>query len=92
MVVAVDSFGNLITNFSNKEVEPLAEASKLWLELGKKKPSIRGLVSSYSSVEEGKFLALGGSSGFVEVSVRNGNASVKAGLKEGDPITLLFRN
>jgi S-adenosylmethionine hydrolase len=90
-VLLIDRFGNLITNFSCAEIKPLANSSRVWFELPNVQETIRGLSDSYSSVPLGRFLAIEGSSGFVEISVREGNAAVKSGLEEGAGITLHFR-
>ncbi len=90
-VLTIDRFGNLITNFKTEEIAPLANKSKLWIELRGRAETIRGISDSYSSVAPGKILAIEGSSGFIEISLRDGNAANKTGLKTGDPITLHFR-
>ncbi len=90
-VLCVDGFGNLITNFETKDVEQFSKAAKLWIELGEPPITIRGLASSYSSVEKGKLLAIGGSVGFLEISVRDGSAAKQSHLSSGSRITLYFR-
>ncbi|OVE78235.1 hypothetical protein BVX98_00765 [bacterium F11] len=90
-VIAVDGFGNAISNVKTKDVIPYAENAKVWIEFDKKIPAIRGLVTSYESVEIGKLMAIGGSAGFVELSVREGSAAQQTGFKEGDKIVFQFR-
>jgi S-adenosylmethionine hydrolase len=89
-VLVVDGYGNLITNLRSDEIAPLASRSKLWFDLPPH-PSVRGLASSYAAVEEGRLLAIEGSSGFVEIAVRNGSAAAATGLKAGDAIVANFR-
>jgi S-adenosylmethionine hydrolase len=90
-IIAVDTFGNLVTNLRSDEVAPLAAKSKLWFELGSYPATIRGLSDTYTSVESGKLLAVEGSAGFVEISVREGNASALTRLSPGDEISVHFR-
>jgi len=90
-VLAIDNFGNLITNINAAEAAELAENSKVWLHWGDQTKTIRGLSSAYSQVEVGQLLAIGGSSGFIEISVRNGDAAQTTKINVGDPITLDFK-
>lgn len=90
-ILAIDGFGNLITNFQVDEVVPLAKSSKVWMKFGDSPVTIRGFAETYVSVEKGKFLAIGGSAGFLEICVRDGNAAKKTGLRERDKISLHFR-
>ncbi len=90
-VIAVDGFGNLVTNLRSDDVAPLAAKSKLWFELGAYPGTLRGLSDTYASVETGKLLAVQGSAGFVEISVRDGNAAELTHLGPGDEISLNFR-
>jgi len=90
-ILVIDSFGNLITNFLSEEVQDMASHSTIWIELSNGHAPLRGLASAYSSVEPEKLLAISGSSGFVEISLREGSAAKKTGLKEGDKIALQFR-
>jgi len=90
-ILAIDSFGNLITNLKTDELAEVQTSSKVWIDVGEKQPPIRGLVSAYSDVEKGKLLAIGGSSGFVELSVREGNASKQIGIHQGDKVIFTFK-
>lgn len=90
-VLVTDVYGNLITNFETSQIEPLSERSKVWFELNGASQTVRGLAESYSAVEKGKLLAIGGSSGFIEIAVRDGSAARLTGLKAGDKIKLHFR-
>lgn len=90
-VLAVDGFGNMITNIRMDEIRPIAENAKIWLEFGEKKNTIRGIKETYADVGRGDYVALGGSSGFLEIAVRDGNAQNKCGMEPGDPVALYFR-
>ncbi len=72
-VIHVDAFGNLTTN-----LRPPAQEMEVELE----GLNLGPLRASYSEVEPGKPLALVGSSGLIEVAVREGSAaeSLRAGV------------
>ncbi|RME79985.1 MAG: hypothetical protein D6775_17210 [Caldilineae bacterium] len=77
-IVYVDHFGNLISNI------PLAwfEESTEWVfEIGG--VEIAGLRPAYGFVAPGELVVLGGSTGLVEVAVRNGSAAERLRLGVG---------
>ncbi len=73
-VVFIDRFGNLVTNLKAKDIN----AKRFYLK-GIEFP----LVKTYSDVKIGEPLALIGSFGTLELSVRNGNASELLGIDKG---------
>lgn len=71
-VIAVDRFGNLITNIERNLVQAWAGDGGMRIEAG---PNlIDGMGRIYSDVGEGVALALWGSTGFLELSVNRGRA------------------
>ncbi len=76
-VIAVDRFGNLVTN--------LVTGSAATVEIG---PHLLPLRHSYYSAEPGDLVALTGSSGLVEIAVRNGDAAARLGMGRGTPVIL----
>jgi len=52
---------------------------------------IAGICRTYAEVKPGEMLALVGSSGHLEIAVREGNAAQKLGLHLGDPVVLRLR-
>lgn len=66
-IIHVDGFGNLITNIKEEDLPQ----KTLTINIGKK--TIPGLSSSYA--EEEKLLAIINSNGYLEISVKEGNAS-----------------
>ncbi|MBV9850722.1 MAG: SAM-dependent chlorinase/fluorinase [Armatimonadetes bacterium] len=83
-VVYVDVFGNVFTDVT----EDIAETwGGIEVEIGGGR-HIPGNAASYSDVPEGQPLALFGSSGHLEIAVRNGNASRQLGLHVGDTVRL----
>ncbi len=84
-VVAIDRFGNLITNLEEKRLQQFAPArdlSGLCIDIGGH--VIRGLSFAYQSVSPGELLALIGSRGFLEISVNEGNAGRFCRTEKGD--------
>jgi hypothetical protein len=76
-VIYVDHFGNLITDIRSIDIQ-----GEVAIEVGGTR--IYG-VSRYYEEAEG-FMAVGGSSGYLEVSLKNGNAADSLGVITGDPV------
>lgn len=89
-VVHVDRFGNCITNLSAEELEHNRKGRGVKLYVGS--TILRQLAHTYGSVAEGEPLALIGSSGLLEIGVRNGNASELLSIEPGQPVRLLFES
>lgn len=74
-VLAIDHFGNVITNLRTRERGAVEVP-------GYRLP----LVSTYGDVSTDSVAALVGSSGFIELAVRNGRGASRLGLKPGDRV------
>ncbi|WP_202319221.1 SAM hydrolase/SAM-dependent halogenase family protein [Archaeoglobus neptunius] len=74
-VAFVDRFGNIVTNLRAEDVK-----AKAFYFGGVKFPVVR----TYSEVDPGEPLALIGSFGTLELSVREGNASDLVGIRKGN--------
>ena len=76
-VIAVDRFGNLITNLVAMNGGTVDVAS-------------RSLVvrRAYAEVARGQLTAVVGSLGFVEIAVRDGSAATELGVERGAPVLL----
>lgn len=83
VVIAVDRFGNLITNIEGAAAPANATVTLESTRLG---PIRR----TYADVEEDTALALTGSSGFLEIAVRNGSAAKK--FRAGKGAVVFVRN
>ncbi len=83
-ILHVDNFGNLITNVEERHLS----INQFVIKLGK--IMIDGLSHSYSDVPSGKSLAIIGSSGFLEIAVREGNAAQQFALTTGDSLEVIF--
>jgi S-adenosylmethionine hydrolase len=77
IVIAIDRFGNVVTNL-------IARAGGT-VELDSRTIVIR---RTYDDVAIGEIVALVGSSGLLEISVREGSAARALGVKRGDPVVL----
>jgi len=83
-VVAVDHFGNLITNLD----EGLLKTGRTVevCVMGKSLPLRR----TFADAERGEWLALVGSFGTVELAVREGHAASVLGVRPGTPVELMM--
>jgi S-adenosylmethionine hydrolase len=77
-ILLFDRFGNAVTSARGSEVVGCLRATLA----GRSVP----VGATYASVAPGEALALVGSSGRVELAVRNGNARAQLGLRPGDPV------
>jgi S-adenosylmethionine hydrolase len=80
-VLHIDRFGNLITNFQIHDTD-------LRLRVIASETEIAGLSHTFSDVVPGQLLAYLGSSGYLEIAVREGSAAARLGLDIGDPIRI----
>lgn len=78
-VIAIDHFGNAITNIRRDFLEAASVFSV-------SDRMLKGLRLTYASVPEGEALALIGSFGFLEFSVRNGSFARSFDVKIGAPV------
>ena len=77
MVLTIDRFGNLITNLMSRRGGTIELA-------GRSLP----LVRTYADVAAGELVALVGSSGLIEIAVRDGSAAEALGSRRGDEVLL----
>ena len=82
-VIYTDHFGNLITSLDST----LIDTGKQWMVRAGACSNIP-LVTTYSNVPDQQLLAYTGSSGMIEIAIRNGSAAERLGLKEGYPVKL----
>lgn len=79
-VVHVDAFGNLLTSFRRGD---LPKHFRVWVSGAEVKNAPH---ASYHAVAPGKLLAILGSAGLLEISVRDGSAAKATGAKVGDQV------
>ena len=82
-VIAVDHFGNAITNITQQYLT----AKSIFTVADR---MVKGLKLTYASVIEGEPLALIGSFGFLEFSIRNGNFARVFGVKAGSAVEAIM--
>lgn len=88
MVLAVDRFGNCITNISRAAFETYADERSAKCYAGT--TILHGLSRTYADAPAGEPVALFGSSDLLEVAVRDGHAASLLSLSRGDSVTLVF--
>ncbi len=76
-ILAIDRFGNIVTNFHAIEYPAFSV-----LTIGRAK--IRQLVNNYAEAPAGTLVAIEGSSGFLEISIREDSAAAKVKCRVGD--------
>jgi S-adenosylmethionine hydrolase len=84
-VLHIDRFGNAITNVPVGSVEETLRGREVVVTVGRRRIPY---LSHYSQVRTGRLLALGGSSGFVEISVNRGSAARRLALKVGSGVVV----
>jgi len=83
----IDVFGNLISNISEACLSEFSEVQSFSIRIGNR--VINGLKKAYCEAKKGEVMALIGSGGFLEVSVREGSARKKLGVERGDKINVI---
>jgi S-adenosyl-L-methionine hydrolase (adenosine-forming) len=87
VVLRVDSFGNLITNFRPEDLPASAvENGAVQFQIGSQ--TVSRLVDTFANGSPGELFAYIGSNGFVEFAVNRGNASKTLGAGRGVPVVL----
>jgi S-adenosylmethionine hydrolase len=82
----IDVFGNLISNIDEEQLFHFVKNHSFEIKIGKR--TIRGLKKGYWEGKRNEPIALIGSGGFLEISVREGNARKMLEVKMGDPIQI----
>ena len=88
-VIAVDRFGNLVTNVSREDVANFSGGAEVIVEIGG--TVIAGLSRSYLQAGRGHPLAIMNSWDHLEVAVSEGDARAKLGMGRGQPVTVRRR-
>lgn len=78
VVITLDRFGNAVTNL-------MARRGGVLVVAGRRLP----LARAYGDVDTGSLVALVGSSGLVEIALRDGSAAAHLGLARGSVVVLL---
>jgi S-adenosyl-L-methionine hydrolase (adenosine-forming) len=87
VILKVDSFGNLITNFRTEDLSPESvEKGEIRLQVGSH--PVTRMVSVFANGNVGEAVAYIGSSGYVEIAVNKGSAAKTLGIGRGAPVLL----
>jgi S-adenosyl-L-methionine hydrolase (adenosine-forming) len=82
-VIHIDHFGNATTNIARESLRSIA---RLTVRVARKR--VGRFKRTYFDAAPGSPLALFGSSGLVEIAVRDGSAAKQLGLRVGDPVVI----
>jgi len=85
-ILKVDRFGNVITNFRLSEFPWLA-TNPFVFTVGFEQ--VATLASHYEQCAYGEFFAMVGSSGYIEIVLREAHAARKLGVEAGAPVDLM---
>ncbi|HEV2297578.1 MAG TPA: SAM-dependent chlorinase/fluorinase [Candidatus Acidoferrales bacterium] len=88
VVLRVDNFGNLLTNFTAEDAPQLLAGSAFKLRLGN--AEIAKFVQTFAQGAANEPVLVLGSSGFFEVAVNRGNAAKALAASRGTEVTLEF--
>jgi len=83
----IDSFGNIVTNFTLKELDSLNIRTEVKVKIMRNKLKLR-LCRTYAEEGKAKPFAIVGSHNFLEISINQGNAAEYFKIKEGDRIVI----
>ena len=83
-ILHVDLFGNIISSIREQEFFHFTKDHPFVIKIGKR--GIHGLEKGYWAGKKGKVMALFGSGGFLEISVKEGNAQKILKAKRGNPV------
>jgi len=86
-IIHLDDFGNIITSFTEKDLETPKTTHEMRITVGKVKLLLR-LCKAYGDVKKQQPLALIGSHGFLEISVNQGNAARVFKARVGDKVVI----
>ncbi len=85
-VLHIDTFGNLVTNIDEELLSPFSKDQTFFINAGRR--TIQGLKKGYWEGMKNEPIALIGSGGLLEISVREGNAQKSLRVKKGDRVVV----
>ena len=85
-IIHVDAFGNLVTNIDQDWLFQFAKGRSFLITVGGK--DIQGLKRGYWEGKGNEPMAVLGSGGLLEISIREGNARKMLKVEKGDPIQI----
>jgi S-adenosylmethionine hydrolase len=90
VVLRVDRFGNLITNFTAHDAPRLFAASVPPFKIVAGKREVSSMRTSYSEGAPGELFAILGSMGFIEIAANRGSAAQLSGAGKGTEVLLVL--
>lgn len=90
VVLKVDRFGNLITNFTAKDVPALFEVKANGFKITVGKREITALHTNYAQGAPGEVFAILGSMGYLEISSNRGAANQLTSAAKGSEVNITF--
>lgn len=89
-VLFVDSFGNVVLNANESHLKKIGINLGDYVIISSSEERVHPakFVSTYSDVDVGQLALLVNSFGTLEISINQGNASEKLGIKTGDEVTI----
>jgi S-adenosyl-L-methionine hydrolase (adenosine-forming) len=85
-IIHIDTFGNLISNIDEQTLFGFTKGRPFSVKAGRF--SFHGLKKGYWEGKRGEVIALIGSGGFLEISVRDGSAERRLRMKKGNRIRI----
>lgn len=86
LVLKIDAFGNLITNFRAEDVPAAQNDGALKLQVGSQ--AVKRLVDTFAQGKANEPIAYFGSSGYLEIGINKGNAARTLSIGRGAPVVL----
>ncbi|MBV9183232.1 MAG: SAM-dependent chlorinase/fluorinase, partial [Acidobacteria bacterium] len=90
VVLRVDRFGNLITNFTVHDVPALFEASPPTFKIVVGKREITSMKTNYAEGAGNEVFAIVGSMGYLEIAANRAPAAQLVGANKGSEVQLIF--
>jgi len=87
-VMAVDSFGNLVTNIEADVLRRVPTDRPLRVAIDRRE--VEGICATYGEQPSGTLIALVGSTGRLELAVVNDNAAAMLGVQVGTPVSMTW--
>ena len=92
VVLRVDRFGNLITNFTPQDAPALFQPNVQPFKMILGKREVSSLRTNYAEGAPGELFAIFGSMGFLEIAANRGSAAQTTGAGKGTEVLLVLEN
>lgn len=92
VVLRVDRFGNLITNFTPQDAPALFQGNVPPFKMVVGKREVTSMRTNYAEGAPGELFAIVGSMGFIEIAANRGSAAQTTGAAKGSEVLLALGN